>query len=408
MDPVLLALAVSAGLYMAWSIGANDAANAMGTSVGSGAITLRQAILIAAIFEFAGAFLVGGHVTETIRQGIVDISSFRLDPHTLALGMFAALLAAGSFLMLASRFALPVSTTHAIVGAVVGFGIAGAGFECVRWGKLAAVASSWVISPLVGGCLAAVTYVILRKLIIAKRDPGTSLRSRGPVFVIPVATVLVLSFVYKGLKKLHLDLAFPEALAIAIVVGLIGMLIMRLWFRRISPVSIDDKQVERVFAALQVLTACMMAFAHGSNDVANAIGPLAAIVQIAREGNMGLTAPVPLWLLGLGGFGIVIGLWTYGYKVIGTIGEKLTQITPASGFSAEFGAATTVLVCSKFGLPVSTTHTIVGAVVGVGLVRGMAALDLAILGRIVSAWFVQFPITAALSAVFFLIAKAVF
>lgn len=418
MSPTTIALVIgiAAAFYMAWNIGANDVANAMGTSVGSGALTLTGAVILAGIFEFAGATLVGTHVTETIRKEIIEISVFRPGgdlfgddgPRLLMIGMVSALLAAGLWLQIATTFGLPVSTTHAIIGAVIGFALVAVGMEAVNWGTVGKVVASWLISPVLGAAIAASMFVFVTRTILRNEDPPAAIRRVGPHLIALVVFILVVSFVYKALKNVIEDPALWMVILAAAVTAVIGFAIGKVWLnpKRRERESDDFEYVERVFGRLQIATACFVAFAHGANDVANAVGPVAAIVQIHAFGDLPDKVAVPMWILVLGGVGIVIGLATWGYKVIQTIGKKITELTPSRGFSAEFGAATTVLVASRLGMPVSTTHTLVGAVIGVGLVRGLGALDLRVVGRIVNSWLITIPAGAAFSAVFFLALRA--
>ncbi len=389
-------------LYMAWSIGANDAANAMGTSVGSKSISLRQAIIISGLFEFAGAVLVGSHVTNTVRKDIIDITFFLDKPIMLAVGMFAALLAAALWLNVATRLKLPVSTTHSIIGSVVGFGLIGAGVNFVNWTKLGIIASSWVISPVLGGIVGFINFLVLRKLILASRDPALATKRWGALYIFPVFFVASLSILYKGLRNVGLDFPSAFALPVAVVVGLVASLIGYQLLKRTKVQGSDGFTfTETTFKYLQVITACYMAFAHGANDVANAIGPMAAIAAVARTGHVDTTVAVPMWLLVLGGVGIVLGISTWGYRVIQTIGNRITDITPTRGYCAAMSAATTVLIASKLGLPISTTHTVVGAVIGVGFARGISALNLRVIRNILWSWAVEIPATAALAMVIF-------
>lgn len=404
---ILLALAI--GLFMAWNIGANDVANAMGTSVGSGALTLRQAVLVAAVFEFGGAVLVGAHVTSTIKGGILSPELFADTPEIFMFGMAAALLGAAIWLLVATVMGLPVSTTHSIVGAVVGFGIITVGWGNVNWGTMASIVMSWVVSPLCGGLLAFLTFTFISRKIILADSPYDATVRWAPYLVAVVGFTLSLSILYKGLKNLNLDLPFsmagPVCLAISVILGFA----MRIWLaRRHRPAGFSVVAVERLFAGLQVVTACYVAFAHGANDVANAIGPLAGIMQVYQDGTLAAKAPVPIWILGLGGVGIVAGLATYGYKVIMTIGHQITTMTPTRGFSAEFGAATTVLAASRLGLPISTTHTLVGAVIGVGFARGLAALNLRVIRNIVTSWIITIPAAGMISVIAFYALRSLF
>jgi PiT family inorganic phosphate transporter len=412
--PVAVWMGAVLALYMAWAIGANDVANAMGTSVGSGALTLRGAIVVAAIFEFGGALFAGGHVTDTVRKGILDSSAFADRPELLVYGMLAALASAGTWLLIASRAGWPVSTTHSIVGSIVGFGVAGLGPDAVSWGKVSEIVASWVTSPLLSGVLAFLIFNLTRRAILDHERPLERARVVGPFFFGWVFFILGLVTLFKGLKNLKLDFGLGEALAISLGLGLVGTALGFLLLRRVLP-DPDAKDsgsrftnVERLFAVLQIMTACAVAFAHGSNDVANSIGPLAALVNAATIGEVSGKAPVALWMLGLGGVGIVIGLATYGYRVMETVGKKITELTPSRGFAAELAAATTIVIASRAGIPVSTTHTLVGAVLGVGLARGIGALDLRVVGRIVVSWVVTLPTGAALAAFFFYFFKGLF
>ena len=409
---VYIGLAALFGIFMAWGIGANDVANAMATSVGSKALTIKQAILVAAIFEFLGAVLAGGEVTATIRKGIVDAELLSDSPELLIYGMLAALLAAGTWLLIASKNGWPVSTTHSIVGAIVGFAAVGIGIDAVQWGKVGTIVMSWVISPLTAGFIAYLIFGSVQWLILRREDPLECARRYVPIYIFFAAFTITLVTILKGLKHVGLDISLTNsyllAIGIAVAISLIGTVLIR----RIQPDPKADKKqhfhtVERVFAVLMVVTACGLAFAHGSNDVANAIGPLAAVISIAQTGVIGAKSATPIWVLILGGAGIVVGLATYGRRVIATVGEKITQLTPSRGFAAELAAATTIVVASGTGIPISTTHTLVGAVLGVGLARGIDAIDLRVVGRIFVSWVVTIPAGAFLAIVFFTIFKAI-
>ena len=401
--PFEIWVAGALALYMAWAIGANDVANAMATSVGSGALTIRGAILVAAVFEFSGALLAGGHVTDTVRKGILDMEM--VSPDALLYGMLAALASAGTLLLGATRYGLPVSTTHAIVGAIVGFGAVAIGPSAVNWGKVGQIFASWMTSPLLSGVLAFFLFQITRTVVLDKDSPIDQIRRVGPFFFFYVFFIVGLTTLFKGLKNLNLDLDLPEALAGAFALGLVGAAIGAFFVRRVKEseeTSGRFSQVERVFVVLQILTACAVAFAHGSNDVANAIGPLAAVVSVVQGGGEVLgQAPVQPWMLAVGGLGIVVGLATWGYRVMETIGKKITELTPSRGFAAQLAAATTIVLASRLGIPVSTTHTLVGAVLGVGLARGIGAIDLRVLGNIVVSWLATLPIAAGLAIFFF-------
>ena len=401
-----MVLAVSACIYMACNIGANDVANAMGTSVGSGSLTFKQAIYIAAIAEFAGAFFVGGHVSDTIRKGMLDPTIFSETPIILVYGMIAALLSAALWLNIASYLAWPVSTTHSIVGAVVGFGIMAGGMDAINWIKVWSVVMSWVVSPLMGGLVAFLLFRFLTNQVFRRRNPLLYAKRILPYMVFLVCVILANAMFYKGLKNLHLNFSFPEAILYSFIVGAIGFFIAKPLSKKISDVPRKEihKQLEateNIFKYLQITTAFYIAFAHGSNDVANAVGPLAAVFSILKSGTVEMKVAMPTWILALGGGFIVFGLLIWGRRVMETIGKKITEITPSRGFCATFAAATVVLICSKMGLPVSTTHTLVGSVIGVGLARGLPTLNLGIVKEIVMSWLATVPFTALLAAILF-------
>lgn len=401
--PLPLWIAALLAFYMAWAIGANDVANAMGTSVGSGALTVGGAIIVAAIFEFAGAFLAGGHVTDTVRKGMLDMSL--LGREQLIYGMMASLASAGTLLIGATRFGLPISTTHSIVGAIVGFGAVAIGIDAVNWPKVLQISLSWITSPLLAGVIAFAIFHLIRSTILNKSNPVHQIRKYGPAFFFFVFFIIGLVTLFKGLKHINLDLDLMEALAGSVALGLIGSGIGAFFIRRVQIGEADPDhrfdQVERIFVVLQILTACAIAFAHGSNDVANAIGPLAAIVNAVENVDLTAKAPVAPWMLAIGGLGIVIGLATWGYRVMETVGKKITELTPSRGFAAQLAAASTIVLASRLGIPISTTHTLVGAVLGVGLARGITALDLRVVGNILASWIATLPIAAALSVFFY-------
>ncbi len=414
---ILIILACIFGFFMAWGVGANDVANAMGTSVGSRALTIKQAILIAMVFEFLGAYLAGGEVTATIRKGIIDVSAVSDTPEDLVFGMLAALLAAGCWLLIASIMGWPVSTTHSIVGAVVGFGVVGIGVDAVHWPKIWQIAASWVISPLLAGVVAFALFRSVQHLILNSEDPFQQAKRYIPFYMFAVGFLITMVTIVKGLKHVMADsgfsLSFGEAAVVAALTGIVVAWIGSFFLKRVQrdlAAEVDNRfaSVEKVFAVLMVFTACSMAFAHGSNDVANAIGPLAAIYSVVQSGTVNATAVMPNWILLLGGIGIVVGLGTYGFKVMATIGKKITELTPSRGFAAELGAAGTVVMASATGIPVSTTHTLVGAVLGVGLARGIGAINLRVIGSIFLSWLVTLPAGAGLAILFFFFFKGVF
>ncbi|MBT8078644.1 MAG: inorganic phosphate transporter [Gammaproteobacteria bacterium] len=409
---VYIGLAALFGIFMAWGIGANDVANAMATSVGSRALTIKQAILVAAVFEFLGAVLAGGEVTSTIRKGIVDADLLSGTPELLVYGMLASLLAAGTWLLIASRSGWPVSTTHSIVGAIVGFAAVGIGIDAVKWSQVGTIVMSWVASPLTAGFIAFLIFSSVQRLILSREDPLKQAKRYVPVYMFLAAFTITLVTILKGLKHVGLEISVANAYVLAIVIAFGIAVIGAIVIRRIEPDKKMEKSqhfytVERVFAVLMVITACGMAFAHGSNDVANAIGPVAAVISVAQSGLVGAKSTVPIWVLIIGGGGIVIGLATYGRHVIATVGEKITQLTPSRGFAAELAAGATIVIASGTGIPISTTHTLVGAVLGVGLARGIEAIDLRVVGRILISWVVTIPAGAILAILFFFVFKTI-
>ena len=417
---LLLILTCCFGLFMAWGVGANDVANAMGTSVGSKAITVKQAILIAMIFEFAGAYLAGGEVTSTIRKGIIDPAILTDSPELLVYGMMSALLAAGTWLFIASMKGWPVSTTHSIVGALVGFAAVGIGVDAVAWSKVGKIVASWVVSPVMAGTISYWLFMSVQRLILDTKDPFANAKKYVPIYMFAVGFMIAMVTLLKGLKHVGIELdfgfesKFANAIPAAIVLGIIVALIGKYFLKNIKDTPIDFSanrfaNVEKIFAVLMVFTACAMAFAHGSNDVANAVGPIAAVVGvISSGGDVVAKSAMPPWILLLGGGGIVLGLATYGFKVMATIGRKITELTPSRGFAAELGAATTVVLASATGLPISTTHTLVGAVLGVGLARGIGALNLRVVSTIFMSWLITLPAGAGLAILFFFFFKGVF
>ena len=406
LDTFLFSFAVIACIYMACNIGANDVANAMGTSVGSKSLTFKQAILIAAVAEFAGAFFVGGHVSDTIRKGMLDTSFFADVPYQLVYGMISAFLAAAIWLHIASYLGWPVSTTHSIIGGVLGFGVMAGGVDIVNWSKVGNVVLSWVVSPIMGGLFAYLVFQYINKTIFSKRRPLAHAKELLPFIVAIVLFILSIAIFYKGLKNLHLHFTFPDVLLFALVAGVVGFFISKILVRFIPDDDSKDfahqfNTTENLFKYLQIVTAFYIAFAHGSNDVANAVGPLAAVVSILQGGAVEMKVEMRTWILGLGGGFIVLGLMVWGYRVMATVGESITDITPSRGFCATFGAASVVLICSKMGLPISTTHTLVGSVIGVGLARGLPTLNLGIIKMIFISWVTTIPFTAVISMLFF-------
>ncbi len=470
LNTILQGVVLLLGFYMAWNIGANDVANAMGTSVGSRALSLKKAVFLAAILEFSGAFFVGSSVSETIQKGIIDPQIFQADPTIFILGMMGSLLATGALLQLASYFGLPISTTHAIVGAVIGFGAVIGGVDAVHWSEVGWIVMSWILSPVLSGIVAYAIFNAIQRKILYALNPIEATQKITPFFVFLCFTVASLSLCFHGLDQLDLNLPIGVALSISVSVGLVAAIISHFLVQRIpesafqladgfhpyqavslekalhhlqrvhltnrnevyeeqishiltevrslsdtvkknTPFNHSTTQyhgVEKIFIYLQILSACLVAFAHGANDVANAIGPVAAVLGVIQTNTLSGHSLIPSWLLALGGAGIVIGLATWGWRVIETIGKKITELTPTRGFSAEFGAAATILLASKLGLPISTTHALVGAVFGVGMARGLKALNLQTLKEIVISWIVTIPLCAFFSILAFHLLKFLF
>lgn len=411
---ILLVMACVFGFFMAWGVGANDVANAMGTSVGSRALTIKQAILVAMVFEFCGAYFAGGEVTDTIKNGIVNTEAMSVD--LMVLGMMSALMAAGTWLLIATSRGWPVSSTHTIIGAVVGFATVGVSMDSVHWGAILPITASWIVTPFLSGTLGFLLFMSVQKLIINTDNPFASAKRYVPIYMFLTGFMVALMTLSKGLKHVGINLSSEQSLLLAIGAGLLVMgggilLLQRVKLPENASRRAYYHSVEKSFAILMVFTACSMAFAHGANDVANAVGPLAAIAGVIQNQDLaeiGAKTAVPAWVLFLGGIGIVIGLATYGYKVIATVGKEITKLTPSRGFAAELATASTVVTASAFGLPVSTTHTLVGAVLGIGLARGISALNLRVILSIFMSWAITLPAGATLSIVFFSILKLIF
>ena len=410
---ILLILAGLLGLFMAWGIGANDVANAMATSVGSGALTIKTAIIIAAVFEFSGAFLAGGQVTATIRKGIIDSTPFVDQPERLVYGMLAALLGAGLWLFIASKRGWPVSTTHSIVGGIVGFAVVAVGHEAVKWGKIGEIVLSWVVTPLIAGVIAYLIYMSVLHLVLRRSDPLASAKRYVPFYIFMVGFVMALVTLFKGLKHIGLDFSTEQAYIIATGVGILTAVIGKILISRIKIDPKDDKDfrftnVEKIFGVLMIFTACGMAFAHGSNDVANAIGPVAAVISIVNSGEVGQSSALPTWVLLLGAGGIVLGLAMMGRRVIATVGKSITELTPSRGFAAEIAAASTVVIASGTGIPISTTQTLVGAVLGVGMARSLNSLNLKVIRNVFMSWVITIPVGAAFAIISYYILRFIF
>jgi PiT family inorganic phosphate transporter len=393
------------GFYMAWNIGANDVANSMASAVGAKAITVRQAIFIAAILNVVGATFIGSHVTNTIRKGIVS-TEILTDPHLALVGALSALLAAALWVSFATWKSLPVSTTHSIVGAMIGFGIMAGGWNVIHWPKLAAVVMSWVISPLFSLVISFFVFKVIIRFILARRQAFKEAIRLCPWFIGSTFFVVVLSFLFKTPLGKKLAIGAPGALLIAVVAAVLMGIIGRLLIRRLA----DRKALhntEEIFRRIQIGTSCYVALAQGANDVANAIGPLAVIYFLVKTGGVGATVPVPIFLLLFGGVGIACGIWMAGYRVMTTLGTKITTLTNTRGFCVDFAAATTVLLASKMGLPVSTTHAAVGGVLGVGLARGIDAVNFRIVIQIMIYWVLTVPAAAITSMILFAVIRSI-
>ena len=392
------------GFYMAWNIGANDVANSMASAVGAKAITVRQAVFIAGILNVVGAVYIGSHVTNTIRKGIVS-TEILADPHIALIGALAALLSAALWVSFATWKSLPVSTTHSIVGAMVGFGIMAGGFSVIKWGKLAAVVLSWIISPVFSLVIAFVMFKFIVKIILSKKDSFAWALKLSPFFIGIAVFIVVLSFIFKTPLGKTLAPGNLTALLLALIVAIIfGFAGMKLLSRFIQE---RKDGAEAIFKRIQIGTSCYVALAQGANDVANAIGPLAVIYFIVKTGGVGAEVPVPVFLLLFGGIGIAFGISMAGARVMETVGKKITTLTNTRGFSVDFAAATTVLIASKMGLPVSTTHAAVGGVLGVGLARGLEAVNFRIIIKIMLYWVLTVPISAITSMIIFKILQLI-
>lgn len=409
---LLIVITAVFGFFMAFGIGANDVANAMGTSVGSGTITVKQAIFISLIFECAGAYLAGGEVTQTIQKGVIDSVQYVNQPDVLALGMMAALLSSGAWLSIASKFGWPVSTTHTIIGAIIGFGCVTAGVDAIHWGEITNIVGSWFITPFIAGLLAYIIFLSSQKFIFDTKNPTQNAQRFGPIYMGITVLIITLVTLTKGLKHLGLNLSSGEITLVSVALSIFSIIASFIYFnterfQRKSKYKFGG--VERVFSILMLLTACAMAFAHGSNDVANAIGPLATVVSIVNSNGVIMSkSTMAWWILPLGAIGIGTGLVIMGRRVIATIGTGITDLTPSRGFAAEFSTATTVVLASATGLPISTTQTLVGAILGIGFARGIAALNLNVIRNIVVSWFITLPAGAFIAIIIYYILKLFF
>jgi PiT family inorganic phosphate transporter len=400
--------ACAIGFYLAWSIGANDVSNAMATAVGARAITYKQAALIAGVLIFFGAVFVGPHVTETIKSKIIDINVIN-NSLVLLLGFISSLLAAAIWSSLATWKEMPISTTHSIIGAMIGFGIVAGGFNSVNWFEVERVAASWVLSPFSGCILSFIVFRIIVRLIFVRSNPVKSTKIVGPFIIGITFFIITTSLLLKTELGNKIGIAeFENTFIVSIVVSVIAIFLSMFFLRKIETKSINDYDtVENIFRRLQVITSCYVAFSIGANDVANAIGPVAAIIPLANNQGLDSTTEIPIFLLIIGGVGMAFGCLTFGYKVMKTMGERITKLTNSRGFAVDFGVATTVLFASKLGLPISTSHTAVGAIIGVGLARGLDAVDLKVIKKIINSWLLTLPIAAFTSSVIFIVMKII-
>jgi solute carrier family 20 (sodium-dependent phosphate transporter) len=448
--------------YTAWGIGANDCANSFATSVGAKVITLKQALIIAAIFEFLGAFLMGSHVTDTVRKNIVDQSLFEDEPEILMFGMFCSCFATGIWLMIATHFKYPVSTTHSIIGSICGFALASKGIFSINGMKILEIVISWFLSPLLSGFFAISLFSSVRFIALKRKNPSTKLLRLFPFLTFLTMTINSFFIIYKGTPALGLkDTPFITGIIISSSVGGGCMILVQIFavpylkkklinynftkdienielqeiytgelklydtsFDRTENIKIIeenldilkteeekqriitlhqnaehyDKKAEYLCSNLQIVTACFSAFAHGANDVANAIAPFAAIITIYNTGDVHNKSEVPIWILAIGGSGIVLGLGTWGYKIIQRMGTELTKVTPTRGFSMELSMSFAVVLASRIGMPVSTTHCQVGAIVGCGLVDGKKNINWKCFSKIIFSWCITLPVTGLISA----------
>ncbi len=411
---IFIILAVVFGLFMTWGVGANDLSNVLSTAMGSKALSVRQALIIAIIFECAGAFLASGSVTHTIRHGIINMDVLNNDPQTLVLGMLAVMLGGSCWMTIASFFGLPVSITNTIIGSIVGFGSVVIGVHAVHWKMVAIIACGWVISPMISGVVAYIIFLSIQKFILTTPTPFKSAKRRVPYYFFLIGFILSVATILKGLKHFGIYFSRSQSVGISIVIGLFVMLLGIIFIRRINIVGKISRheeyaRIEKIFAVLMLFTACAMVFAHGSNDVANAVGPMSIIICLVKNGgHMASNAPQILWVLALGCFGIIVGLLTYGRKVIATVGSGITALTPSRAFAATMSAACTAVIATSAGIPISTTQILVGGVLGVGMARGIGALNLRVIRNIFLSWFITIPLGALFTIIFYYIFRLFF
>jgi PiT family inorganic phosphate transporter len=377
------------GLYVAWNIGSNDVANSMASAVGAKAITFKQAIIIASILTFIGATFIGSHVTDTVRKGIVD-PAFIQDPKVAIIGFISVLITSGLWITFASWKSLPISTTHSIIGALIGFGLIYGGRNAVNWTKLGGVVLSWIISPLFAGVLSFAIFKLIVKFVFKSKSRKKSATIISPFLIALTVSVILFSLLFRTTLGSFLQGKF----LIVLFVGIAAIFLLWSWLRKFTK---QVGRVESIFRRLQVMTSGYMALSNGANDVANAIGPVAAVYSIMITGVIGSKVSVPVWLLAFGGIGITVGICTWGHRVMETVGKRITKLSNTRGFTIDFSAATSILLASKLGMPVSTTHAVIGAVVGIGLARGLEAVDLRVIKMIIYSWLLTVPVTALLT-----------
>ncbi len=426
---ISLLIVILLAFYLAWNLGANDVANAMGTSVGSKAINLKQALVIAGILEFTGAVLFGNEVSQTLATKVSNPVLFADAPQVFATGMFSVLLASALWLQIATSRGLPVSSSHAVVGAIAGFCVSAAGFGAIKWSSIGMITLGWIITPVISGAIAALFYSQIKRWILEQPEQLRQLNEWIPwlsvflfgvfgVIVLPKATQPLTSFLIEevGLKIPSHDVPLFVGVTAAVALTVYSWRQLDNGMERLGSEEIGEQgseeetflkspiqnPLERIFARFQLLSACFVAFAHGSNDVGNAIAPLAAINYINHTGKVPIyDLDIPVWILVIGGAGIVFGLAIWGQKVIATIGESIIALQPSSGFCAELATATTVILASRLGLPVSTSHALVGGVVGIGIIKDIKSVQFKTLQGIAAAWIITLPVSAVLSAVIF-------
>ncbi len=400
---IYLGAALILCFLMTWGVGANDLANVMSTTMGSKAVTVKQAMLIAIIFEFAGAFLGGSGVTETMRDGIINTSQLSDHPLIIVEGMLCVLFACTIWMNLASYLGVPVSITNALVGSMVGFGSIELGPQAIHWTAVSHIAIGWITSPLISGITAYVLFISIQQTIFVKKNPLAKAKRYIPVYLFLVGCILSFITVFKGLSHFDIHLNTQQDLIVTVITSLIITLIGLICIKRIPEphkIKRHDRfaQVEKYFAVLMAMTACAMVFAHGSNDVALAVGPLTLVYSLVFHSNEVINASnYPSWIILLGCIGVLAGLLMYGRKVIETVGSSITALTPSRAFAATLAAATTVVVATSTGIPVSATQTLVGAVLGVGLARGIGALNLIVIRNIFMSWIFTLPAASLLT-----------